>query len=70
MADPRLEQAVERLEEAARRLRAEDLSTEAAAELVERCAQLAGEAAAELDRLVRSAEPASGAEDQLRMGGA
>ena len=65
----RLEQTVERLEAAARRLRAEDLSTEEAAAVVESCAQLAAEAATELDRLVRSAEP-SGAEDQLRISGA
>ena len=69
MADQRLEQTVERLETAARRLRAEDLSTEDAAGIVESCAQLAAEAATELDRLVRSAEP-SGAEDQLRISGA
>lgn len=60
---------MERLEAAAHRLRAEILSTEDAAELVERCAQLAAEAATELDRLVRSAEP-SGSEDQLRISGA
>ena len=69
MADQRLEQTVERLEAAAHRLRTDDLSTEDAAQLVESCAQLAAEAATELDRLVRSAEP-SGAEDQLRISGA
>lgn len=69
MADARLVQAAEELESAAGRLRADDLSGEAAAELVERCARLAAEAADQLDRLVR-AEPATDAEDQLRLDGA
>ena len=70
MADPRLEQAVEHLEAAARRLRTEELSPEDAAALVESCAQLATQAATEVDRLVRGAERSGSADDQLRMSGA
>jgi hypothetical protein len=62
----RLEQLVEDLEEAARRLREEALDGDAAAELVERCARLAAEAAEALERRMR-AEPASGFDDQLRL---
>ena len=65
----RLQDAVDGLEDAARRLREEDLDGEAAAELVERCARLAGEAAEALERRLR-AEPGGGAEDQLRLGSA
>jgi exonuclease VII small subunit len=50
-----LEEAVAELERAAARLRAEDIEPEEAAELVERCAQLAARAGAALDR--RAAEP-------------
>ncbi len=66
MAD-RLEEAVEALEDAARRLREDDLAPDAAAELVERCARLAGEAAEALERRMR-AEPAGGYDHQLRLG--
>ncbi len=61
-----LERLVAGLEEAAGRLREGDLSPEAAAELVEQCAQTAAQASAELERLARSAasEPAPG-QDQL-----
>ncbi len=65
MADS-LQAAVEGLEEAARRLRANDLDADAAAELVERSARLAAEAAEALDRRMR-AEPAAGDDDQLRL---
>ena len=64
----RLQEAVEDLEDAARRLREDDLDADAAAELVERCARLAGEAAEALERRMRS-EPGDGAEDQLRLDG-
>ena len=66
MAD-RLEQVVEDLEGAARRLREDDLDGGAAAELVERCARLAAEAAEALERRLRS-EPAGPGDDQLRLG--
>ncbi len=49
-----------RLEAAAERLRSDAVSSEDAAEVIEQCARLAGEAAAEVDRLVRAtaSEPA------------
>ena len=62
----RLEDAVVGLEDAARRLREDDLDGNAAAELVERCARLAGEAAEALERRLRS-EPGDGADEQLRL---
>ena len=67
MADA-LQDAVEGLEDAARRLRGDDLDANAAAELVERCARLAGEAAEALERRMRT-EPVGGDDDQLRLGG-
>ncbi len=45
-----LDRVVARLEEASRRLRAGDLAPEQAAALIEECARLAAEGAAELDR--------------------
>lgn len=50
-----LEGLVSALDRAAAALRAGDLDAEAAAKLVESCAQTAGDAAAELDRLLRAA---------------
>ena len=67
MAD-RLEAAVAELEEAARRLRDEELDADGAAELVERCARLAAEAAEALERRTRF-EPATADDDQLRLQG-
>ncbi len=55
-----LERLVAGLEEAAGRLRAGDLDAQAAAELVEQCAQTAALASAELERLARvAAEPSA-----------
>jgi hypothetical protein len=51
-----LEHLAARLEDAARRLREPDLADEEAHRLVEECAQLAGQAGAELDRRVREAK--------------
>ncbi len=65
MAD-RLEAVVGYLEDAARRLREEELGADAAAELVERCARLAAEAAEALERRMR-AEATTGIDDQLRL---
>jgi hypothetical protein len=48
------------LEEAAARLRAGDLDAETAARLVEDCARLAADAAAELDRRAREADAPAG----------
>jgi hypothetical protein len=53
-----LDDIIERLERAATDLRAGDLAPEAAAALVDECAQLASQAAAELDREVREADTA------------
>ena len=50
-----LDELVDRLERAAEQLRTGDLSADAAASLVEDCAGLAGQAAAELERLSRAA---------------
>jgi hypothetical protein len=59
----RLTELSERLGEAARRLRDDDLESEEATRLAGECADLASEAAAELDRLVK-AEPHSMAPGQ------
>jgi hypothetical protein len=52
--DP-LDDLTTRLEQAAAQLRAGELEPQEAARLVEECARLAGEAAAELDRRARAA---------------
>jgi len=52
--DP-IQDLTNRLEQTATRLRSGELGPEEAARLVEDCARLAGEAAAELDRRVRAA---------------
>jgi exonuclease VII small subunit len=59
MSELDVDAAVAELERTAARLRAGDLEPEEAAELVERCAQLAAELGAALDR--RASEPAGGA---------
>lgn len=61
-----LDRLVERLERAAEQLRTGDLSSDAAAGLVEDCAAIASQASAELERLARAAaiEPVPG-QDQL-----
>ncbi|MGO9247984.1 MAG: hypothetical protein ACLQQB_05725 [Solirubrobacteraceae bacterium] len=60
LVDERLDALISKLERAAEQLRSGELSPDAAATLVEDCAGLAGEAAAELERRVladlRSAE--------------
>ena len=62
-----LDELVERLERAAGQLRSGDLSSDAAAGLVEDCAVLASQASAELERLSRSAahEPLPGQDTLL-----
>jgi hypothetical protein len=56
MSEPdRLQQLSDQLEQAAAQLRAGELEPQQAAQLVEECARLAGEAAGELDRRVRAA---------------
>lgn len=61
-----LERLVAHLEDVAARLRGGDLDAEAAARLVDDCAQVASNASAELERLARVAasEPLPG-QDQL-----
>jgi hypothetical protein len=63
-----LQAAVRELEQAARELREPDLGAERAAELVDRCAQIAADIGRELDRAARDAErdlPATGQERLL-----
>ncbi|MEJ7788536.1 MAG: hypothetical protein WKF29_01515 [Thermoleophilaceae bacterium] len=63
-----LDPLVDELEQAAARLRAGDLDPPDAAELVERCAELAAHIGSELDRAGREAErdaPAEGQEQLL-----
>ncbi len=62
-----IDSLVERLERAAQQLRGGDLSSDAAASLVEDCAAIAGQASAELDRLAREtpAEPPPGQDTLL-----
>ena len=62
-----LDTLVVRLEVAAQQLRSGDLSTDAAAGLVEDCAALAGQASAELERMARASasEPIPGQDSLL-----
>jgi hypothetical protein len=62
-----LDHLVERLERAAEQLRSGDLSSDAAAGLVEDCASLAAQASAELERLARASqhEPLPGQDSLL-----
>ena len=54
LVDERLDDLIAKLERAAEQLRSGELSPDAAATLVEDCAGLAGEAAAELERRARA----------------
>jgi hypothetical protein len=60
-----LEELVRELEAAAVRLRAGDLQPDEAAEVVERCAELAGQIGAELDTQSRAASETEGQERLL-----
>ena len=62
-----LDDLIERLDRAAEQLRSGELSTDAAATLVEDCAALAAQAGAELDRRARAAaaEPLPGQDSLL-----
>jgi exonuclease VII small subunit len=62
-----LEDVIERLERAAEQLRSGELSADAAATLVEDCAALATQAAAELEQLTRaeSSSPTPGQDTLL-----
>jgi hypothetical protein len=63
----RLSDISERLEQAARRLRSGELDDDEASRLAGECAELAQQAAAELDRLARwtPGEPVPGQEELL-----
>ena len=63
----RLDEVIARLERAAEQLRSGDLSSDAAAGLVEDCAALASQASAELERLARASqnEPLPGQDSLL-----
>ncbi len=54
----RLDDLIARMERAAEQLRSGECSADAAATLVEDCATLAGQAAAELEQLARAEVPA------------
>ena len=62
-----LDALVQRLERAAEQLRSGELSSDAAAGLVEDCASLASQASAELERMARAAqqEPIPGQDSLL-----
>ena len=60
-----LDEAVAELERTAARLRSEEVSPEEAAELVERCAEIAARVSAELDRRAASDDQAPGQETLL-----
>jgi hypothetical protein len=61
-----LDAIIDRLERAAAQLRAGELDPARAAALVDECARLAADAAAELDREMRAADSGPAAPDQLR----
>lgn len=66
VVDERLDDLISRLERAAEQLRSGELSSDAAATLVEDCAGLAGEAAAELERRTRAeTSPVAPGQDSL-----
>jgi hypothetical protein len=66
-ADLDLDDLIDRLQRAAEQLRSGELTTDAAATLVEDCAALAAQAGAELDRRARdaAAEPLPGQDSLL-----
>ncbi|HZO35869.1 MAG TPA: hypothetical protein VFB41_03220 [Solirubrobacteraceae bacterium] len=67
MSETPLDELITRLDRAAEQLRSGDLSSDAAATLVEDCAALAAQASAELERLTRAAahEPLPGQDSLL-----
>jgi hypothetical protein len=54
-----LDSAIRELEEAARELRSDDLDSDRAAALVDRCAQIAATLGGEIDRIARESERAA-----------
>ncbi len=57
LSSERLDELIDRLERAAEQLRSGELSPDAAATMVEDCAALATQAAAELEQLTRAEVP-------------
>jgi hypothetical protein len=60
-----IDQLIKRLDEAAERLRSEELSVEDAAALVDECAGLAVEASAALERRARGEQPPAEGQEAL-----
>ncbi len=67
MTETDLDALIRELEDSAARLRAGELDPVQAAELVERCAELAGRVGSELDRAGREAERESPGEGQEQL---
>jgi hypothetical protein len=63
--DPSLDDLVRELEQAAAQLRGGELDAAAAADLVERCAELAARLGAELERMARSGEGGAPGQETL-----
>lgn len=62
-----LDSLIAELDDCAARLRGEDMRAADAADVVERCAELAGRIGSELDRAGREAESAAPAEGQEQL---
>jgi hypothetical protein len=65
MSEPSLNDLAQQLEQAAQQLRGGEMDSAAAAELVERCAELAARLGAELERLARAGEGSSPGQETL-----
>jgi hypothetical protein len=65
MSDKSLEDLVRELENAAEQLRSGDLDSAAAADLIERCAELAARLGGELEARLRSGEGGSPGQETL-----
>jgi hypothetical protein len=65
--NPELDSLIDQLDAAANRLRSGEIDPEEAAELIERCAELAGRLGPELDRAARELEREPGAEGQEQL---
>jgi hypothetical protein len=64
-SEPTLDDLVRELEQAATKLRGGELDSATAADLVERCAELAARLGAELERLARAGEGSSPGQETL-----
>ncbi len=65
MSEPSLTDLVAQLDQAAEQLRGGEIHPSAAADLVERCAELAARLGAELERLARAGEGSSPGQETL-----